>query len=173
MSFLPGVQQRNDLSRVAVRDEKPLLLQAEPLSPHHKTKRPRPDELPPGGVVVLRAALSSPPLTMRRPSVPASLFPLSFLPLLSLQTFSLNFQPSQRPPLPRAWPTRGRLPLARGRLVRGEPMALVGRRLQVLHAPASFSPCCLFHLSRRLNLPHIVLDICLRLCHYSVLIPRR
>ncbi|XP_075885604.1 uncharacterized protein C2orf42 homolog isoform X2 [Nelusetta ayraudi] len=44
-----GVQQRNDSSRVPVRDEKPLLLQAEPLSPHHKTKRPRPDEPPPGG----------------------------------------------------------------------------------------------------------------------------
>lgn len=84
--FLPGVQQRTDMTRVTIRDEKPLLLQAEPLSPHHKTKRPHPDEPPSGGEVLQCFFSASYDAQAKRACLT---LPLSFLPLLSSVTPNL------------------------------------------------------------------------------------
>lgn len=85
------------MTRVAVRDEKPLLLQAEPLSPHHKTKRPHPDEPPSGGEVL--QCFFSPPLNDAQAGLT---LPLSFLPLLSSVTPNLFSAFPALPALPAA-----------------------------------------------------------------------
>lgn len=108
--FLSGVQQ-NDTSRVIIPGEKPLQ-QTEPFSSPHKTKRPRLDEPPTGGLIVLCSGRIFSNSFIQAKHYCLTLL-LSFLhfPSLLPHTFS-KFPPSQQPPLPQAWRTREGLPPA-------------------------------------------------------------
>lgn len=127
MCFLSGVQQ-NDTSRVISPTEKPLP-QAEPFNSHHKTKKLRPDESLSGGLIILLQNRFIPSISyvfilpVLQKHVCLILPSLSLFIVPNLAFF--RFLPPQRP-LPQGCGTRECQPPARGKLLRGKPLVLVG-----------------------------------------------